>query len=127
MQVFGSRFSTGKIQTMSALARYSKGRTTLQRATLYLTRRLPYAFTTSVITLQGRQAGATLLDTDVVDLVRVTSSDERAAWELFLQRPDKTYSYTDCTSFVLMRRLGIAQAAAFDADFEREGFEVYQP
>jgi predicted nucleic acid-binding protein len=32
------------------------------------------------------------------------------------------YSYTDCTSFVLMRRLRIQQAIALDADFQREGF-----
>ncbi|MHC4137096.1 MAG: hypothetical protein ACYTDU_05895 [Planctomycetota bacterium] len=30
----------------------------------------------------------------------------------------------DCTSFVLMRRLGIEQAASLDAGFAREGFVV---
>lgn len=68
--------------------------------------------------------GDTLLDPDTVDLVRVTSADERTAWELFIDRPDKTYSYTDCTSFVLMRRLGVEQVAALDEDFRREGFDV---
>ena len=56
--------------------------------------------------------------------MRVSAADERAAWELFAERGDKPYSVTDCTSFVLMRRLGLATAATLDADFRREGFAV---
>jgi uncharacterized protein len=70
------------------------------------------------------QLGAHLQDPEVVQLVRSVPDDERAAWTLFLERPDKTYSFTDCLSFVLMRRLNTAQAAALDADFAREGFTV---
>lgn len=68
--------------------------------------------------------GDTLLDPEVVDLVRVTPVDERAAWDLFLERPDKAYSFTDCTSFALMRRLGVDGAITLDQDFLREGFTV---
>lgn len=68
--------------------------------------------------------GQTLLDPDVVDLFRVSASDEQAAWELFLAREDKTYSFTDCTSFVLMRRLAVPRAAALDGHFRQEGFET---
>jgi predicted nucleic acid-binding protein len=35
---------------------------------------------------------------------------------------DQIYRFTDCTSFVLMRRLTIARAVALDDDFRREGF-----
>ena len=74
----------------------------------------------------GHQVAATvgkvLLDPTVVDLIRLTPDDEQRAWELFLVRPDKTYSYTDCTSFVLMRRLRLQRVIALDADFQREGF-----
>jgi predicted nucleic acid-binding protein len=68
------------------------------------------------------RVGEVLLDPTVVDLLRLTPDDEHRAWALFPARPDKTYSYTDCTSFVLMRRLRIQQAIALDADFQREGF-----
>ena len=34
---------------------------------------------------------------------------------------DQMYSFTDCTSFVLMRRLTIARAVALADDFRREG------
>ena len=43
---------------------------------------------------------------------------------MFLNRPDQAYSYTDCTSFVSMRRLRLDRAAALDQDFRREGFAV---
>ena len=59
-----------------------------------------------------------------VDLARATVEDETNAWSLFRDRADKEYSFTDCVSFVMMRRLGIEQAAAFDEDFRREGFSV---
>jgi hypothetical protein len=66
--------------------------------------------------------GEVLLDPTVVDLLRLIPEDEHRAWTPLLARPDKTYSDTDCTAFVLMRRLRIPQAIALDADFQREGF-----
>jgi len=68
--------------------------------------------------------GEAIINARTVDLVRLTPEDEKAAWSLFVSRADKDYSYTDCTSFTLMRRLGLATALAVDEDFSREGFEV---
>jgi uncharacterized protein len=70
------------------------------------------------------RVGDAMLSPDVVDLIRASAADERAAWKLFHERSDKEYSFTDCTSFVLMRRLAIETAIALDADFAREGFRV---
>lgn len=50
--------------------------------------------------------------------------EERCAWDLFLQRPDKRYTLTDCLSFVMMRRLGLPAALATDEHFRQEGFET---
>lgn len=69
------------------------------------------------------RVGRVLRDSNQVDLVRVTPEDESAAWDLFQKRPDKQYSFTDCTSFALMRRLDLKAAAALDDDFAGEGFE----
>ncbi|ODS31238.1 MAG: Ribonuclease VapC20 [Candidatus Scalindua rubra] len=68
--------------------------------------------------------GKTLLNPKVVIAVRVRTRDEREAWELFLSRSDKTYSFTDCTSFVIMRRLGIEKSLVIDPHFQQEGFQV---
>lgn len=77
----------------------------------------------------GRQVsmlvGDHLLTSASIDLVRITPEDERAAWALFKQRSDKQYSLTDCTSFILMRRLRLTTALALDEDFAQEGFMVW--
>ncbi len=72
----------------------------------------------------ARAVGSVLLDPNEVDLVRIPIEDERAAWEIFCHRLDRRYSFTDCTSFALMRRLGLTTALALDADFRAEGFAV---
>jgi len=70
------------------------------------------------------RVGTALQDPQVVQLVRATAVDEGRAWRLFQARSDKLYSYTDCVSFVMMKRLGVTRAAALDDDFRQEGFEV---
>jgi hypothetical protein len=70
------------------------------------------------------KVGSVLLDSDTVDMIRVTSEDEQAAWKLFRSRQDKRYSFTDCTSFRLLPRLGITTVLALDSDFRTEGFHV---
>ncbi len=45
-----------------------------------------------------------------------------AAWVLFKRYGDKDFSFTDCTSFVLMRKLGLREAPAFDGHFTQAGF-----
>lgn len=68
--------------------------------------------------------GDFLLTSNSIDLVRLTPDDEKSAWEIFRKRSDKSYSFTDCTSFALMRRLKIESCVALDDDFAQEGFQV---
>jgi predicted nucleic acid-binding protein len=44
--------------------------------------------------------------------------------QLFRNRPDKGWSLTDCTSFVLMKHRRIREAFAFDEHFQQAGFEM---
>lgn len=57
----------------------------------------------------------------------VTPQDHHQGVELLVGRGKRGLSLVDCVSFVVMRRLGVEEALAFDADFAREGFELYQP
>jgi predicted nucleic acid-binding protein len=68
--------------------------------------------------------GKTLLDPKLVTLLHVTPSDERAAWKLFEKRADKSYSFTDCTSFIVMQRQKIGLALTLDHHFAQEGFRT---
>ncbi len=84
-----------------------------------------------VITLAAARLGhkaavalGTVIRSGGVAIVHVTPADEDAAWALFCDREDKSYSFTDCTSFVVMRTLGLEAAVTLDDDFRQEGFKV---
>ncbi len=68
------------------------------------------------------KVGNILLNAPEVEYISITKSDELAAWRLFCFRGDKQYSFTDCTSFVVMKRLNITIALAIDEHFRQEGF-----
>ncbi len=44
------------------------------------------------------------------------------ALELYRSRPDKEWSLTDCSSFIVMRQTEIVEAFATDVHFEQAGF-----
>ena len=56
----------------------------------------------------------------------IEPDDHHAAVELLEARSRRGLSLVDCASFVVMRRRGVEQALAFDADFETEGFQLYR-
>ncbi|MGA9750191.1 MAG: PIN domain-containing protein [Acidobacteriota bacterium] len=68
--------------------------------------------------------GEALREGGVCLLVAVEPQDIHAAWEHFAREADQRYSFTDCTSFAVMRRLKLTTAAALDEDFARAGFVV---
>ena len=68
--------------------------------------------------------GGRILGGRDVRLARVEVRDELLAWQLFQQYHDKDFSFADCTSFAVMRRLRIGHALAFDRHFQQMGFRV---
>jgi len=50
-----------------------------------------------------------------------------AARDFLLRHDDHDYSFTDCTSFVVMRELGLTEALATDEHFRAAGFHVALP
>ena len=59
-----------------------------------------------------------------VRLERVTLEDEKEAFKLFAKHDFRGLSFTDCTSFAMMKRLKIKEVFAFDQHFVRAGFQV---
>ena len=49
-----------------------------------------------------------------LEVHEVTTSVRDAAWDVFVRFSDQDFSFTDCTSFALMRETGILEAFTFD-------------
>lgn len=101
-----------------------------------LTRALPQLITTTYIfdeivtffNARNRHAkamdlGNLLIESPSVELVHVDDSIFRDAWRYFGRCSDKSYSFTDCVSFVLMKQLRIRTALTFDRHFAQAGFD----
>ena len=57
-----------------------------------------------------------------VEIVDVEPAVEADAWRWLRRHDEREYSFTDGTSFALMRRRRIREALAFDGDFTAAGF-----
>jgi len=101
-----------------------------------LSRRLPPLVTTSyvfdeVVTYfnsrgyhsKAVEVGNRLLMSPSVQCLQVDESLFREGWSYFQQHRDKDYSLTDCISFIVMKRLKIETAFAFDRHFVQAGFK----
>jgi uncharacterized protein len=69
--------------------------------------------------------GASLMNSRIVTVADVANEERLAAWALFKKYADKELSFTDCTSFALMSKLGLLQAFSFDDHFRQIGFELF--
>ena len=69
--------------------------------------------------------GNSLLNSNIVRIEDVTAEDRFKAWEMFKKFEDKELSFTDCTSFVLMKNLRLQKAFTFDDHFRQMRFEIY--
>ncbi len=63
-----------------------------------------------------------LIDTGLVELIRVTEAHEAKAWKIFERYTDKKFSFTDCTSFAVMQELGLSHCFTADHHFAAMGF-----
>jgi predicted nucleic acid-binding protein len=65
--------------------------------------------------------GAKFFHHNLAEIHKVTIADLTLAWKTFEQFDDKGWSFTDCTSKVVMEQLGITTAFAFDHHFHQFG------
>jgi hypothetical protein len=69
--------------------------------------------------------GQSILGSSVIDLIPVGPDDRLAAWEIFKKYADQDFSFTDCTSFALMRKLCLKTVFSFDGHFSLIGFNRF--
>lgn len=100
---------------------------------------LPLPFLTSnhvmneLATLLARQASSRfaadrvrdLYASPSVEIVTSTRADELQALTWMQRFSDKPVSFTDCTSFAIMRRLEVRTALTFDRHFRDAGFDAF--
>ena len=65
--------------------------------------------------------GEEILHERIARLEWVTPADVEDAWDVFRRFRDKRWSFTDCTSRVVMERLSLSTAFAFDEHFRQFG------
>jgi uncharacterized protein len=90
-----------------------------------------YVFDETVTLLRMRlgheaavKAGEHMRSSRLVDLTSVRVEDQDESWRLFRRFAYQRFSFTDCTSFAVMKRLGLREALTLDGHFRVAGFEL---
>lgn len=73
---------------------------------------------------QSVLAGEALFASKIIKIISVCPDYLQLAWELYQKYRDKRFSFTDVTSFSIMKDLNIKKALAFDRDFIQAGIEL---
>ncbi|MBC8181224.1 type II toxin-antitoxin system VapC family toxin [candidate division KSB1 bacterium] len=68
--------------------------------------------------------GERIRDSKITTIIHIAEELEYESWKLFKQHKDKFFSFTDCTSFVIMRQLNIYKTFTNDHHFEQMGFSI---
>ncbi|WP_425215553.1 type II toxin-antitoxin system VapC family toxin [Tumidithrix helvetica] len=69
------------------------------------------------------EVGDRLLNSSIIELVQVDESLFIEAWLFFAKHSDKSYSLTDCISFLVMSKKKISKALTADRHFVQAGFQ----
>jgi predicted nucleic acid-binding protein len=108
-------------------ANHAGARATMER----LRRRRTEPILTNFIVAESHALALSRLGADIArrwllgnvwSIERVSEDDEVRATAIIARYTDKTFSYTDATSFAVMERLGLKTAFAFDPHFGQYGF-----
>ncbi len=65
------------------------------------------------------KAGEAIWQQQLASVVFLTPGDVREAWQIFRKYSDKGWSFTDCTSHAVMKRLRISHIFSFDKHFSQ--------
>lgn len=63
-----------------------------------------------------------IFSSKIFHVLHVSKKHEKSAWNLYKERPDKLWSFTDCLSFVIMKERRITEAFTSDHHFVQAGF-----
>jgi uncharacterized protein len=69
------------------------------------------------------EVGNRLLNSAYVEMLQVDETLFLEGWQYFQQHTDKSYSLTDCISFLVMQKRNISTALTFDLHFSQAGLQ----
>ena len=69
------------------------------------------------------EVGQKLIISNRIQLIHVDENLFFQGWDVFKKYEDKSYSLTDCISFVVMHKMGINEVLTFDNYFRQAGFQ----
>lgn len=75
---------------------------------------------------QSVLAGEAIFTSKIIKIVHVCPDYLQSAWELYQKYKDKMFSFTDVTSFAIMKDLNIKKAFGFDKEFVQAGMELIE-
>jgi len=70
------------------------------------------------------QTGEKILADDRIHIVQVDEDVFEKSWLIYRMFKDKHWSFTDCTSYVLMKNLSIHTGVSFDEHFRQFGYKT---
>jgi uncharacterized protein len=69
------------------------------------------------------EVGNRFLTSTAIQLIQVEENLFLEGWNYFQKHGDKSYSLTDCISFLVMEKMNIQTALTFDRHFVQAGFQ----
>lgn len=68
--------------------------------------------------------GERIRKSTITKIIHISEEIEEYAWKYFKKYSDKHFSFTDCTSFVIMHQLNLSEAFTNDHHFEQMRFSI---
>ena len=75
---------------------------------------------------QSVLAGGAIFTSKIIKIVHVCPDYLQSAWKLYQKYKDKMFSFTDVTSFAIMKYLNIKKTFGFDREFVQAGIELIE-
>ena len=70
------------------------------------------------------EVGNRLLESPDIELIEIDRTLFNQGWQYFQKHKDKSYSLTDCLSFIVMEEREILTALTLDHHFLQAGFQI---
>jgi uncharacterized protein len=119
-----------EIQNDSAHQQVLQNWATLAKSTAFLVT-TTYVFDEVVTFFNSRnlhykavEVGNRLLESPDIELIQIDQTLFDRGWQYFQKHKDKSYSLTDCLSFIVMQEREIVTALTLDNHFSQAGFQT---